>query len=254
MRVTKFLSMALVLCIAYVATYAQKGTTILEFDGGVSLPLGNFGKTSTASSLMSTDGTIGDTHGYANTGGFFSIDGAWFFSKYFGIAGMFKYGSYSLKGVDSLSQGYEESFDVDTTRTYTTSYKVWSVMPGLYFNLPLARNFAFDARALVGIAGASTPQIYVNIEDGGVTDPPAIQYSASKVAFAADLGIGLRYSIYHGLSINIKADYFYTKPDFTIKNTQRLNNAGREVFSYNQPLESVNFSAGLAYTLWHKHK
>jgi hypothetical protein len=254
MRVVKFLSMALVLCIAGVSAYAQQGTTILEFDGGVSMPLGNFGATSTAHSLMSTNGTIGDNHGYANTGGFFSVDGAWFFSKYFGIGGMFKYGSYNMKGVDSLSQGYEESFDVDTTRTYTTSYKIWSVMPGLYFNLPLAKKFAFDARALVGIAGASTPQIYVNIEDGGVTDPPAIQYSSSKVAFAADLGLGLRYYIYRGLSINVKADYFYTKPDFTINNTKRLNNAGREVFSYNQALESVNFSAGLAYTLWHKHK
>ena len=121
-------------------------------------------------------------------------------------------------------------------------------------SIPLAKKFAFDARALVGIASASTPQIYVNIEDGGVTDPPAIQYSASKVAFAADLGAGLRYSIYHGLSINVKVDYFYTKPDFTINNTQRLNNAGREISRYDQPLESVNFSAGLAYTLWHKNK
>jgi hypothetical protein len=254
MRVAKFLYMAFAFCIAGVSAYAQEGTTILEFDGGISMPLGNFGATSSAHSLMSTNGTIGDNHGYANTGGFFSVDGAWFFSRYFGVGGMFKYGTNSLKGVDSLSQGYEESFDVDTTRTYTTSYKIWSVMPGLYFNLPLAKKFAFDARALVGIAGASTPQIYVNIEDGGVTDPPAIQYSASKVAFAADLGLGLRYSIYHGLSINIKADYFYTKPDFAIHNTKRLNNAGREIFSYNQALESVNFSAGLAYTLWHKHK
>jgi hypothetical protein len=254
MRMAKFLYMAFTLCIASVSAYAQKGTTILEFDGGLSLPLGNFGATSTARSLMSTNGTIGDNHGYANSGGFFSVDGAWFFSKYLGIGGMFKYGSYSLKGVDSLSQGYEESFDVDTTRTYTTSYKMWSVMPGLYLSIPLAKKFAFDARALVGIASASTPQIYVNIEDGGVTDPPAIQYSASKVAFAADLGAGLRYSIYHGLSINVKVDYFYTKPDFTINNTQRLNNAGREISRYDQPLESVNFSAGLAYTLWHKNK
>jgi hypothetical protein len=56
------------------------------------------------------------------------------------------------------------------------------------------------------------------------------------------------------LSINVKADYFYTKPDFTISNTHRNTNTGREVSSYNQPLESVNFSAGIAYTLWHKHK
>jgi hypothetical protein len=250
---TKFIYMALALCIASVS-YGQKGTTILEFDGGVSLPLGNFGKTSTASSLISLNGTKSDNNGYAKTGGFFSADGAWFFSKYFGIGGMFKYGTYGMKGIDSLSQGYEESFDVDTTRTYVTNYKVWSITPGLYFNMPLMSKLSVTARALVGIASARTPQIYVNIEDGGVTDPPAIQYSASKVAFAADLGVGLRYYIVRGLSINIKADYFYTKPDFTINNSQRYTYTGREVYSYNQPLESINFSAGLAYTIWRKHK
>ena len=250
---TKFLYTALALCIAGVS-YGQKGTTILEFDGGASMPLGNWGKTSTAASLMSTNGTIGDNHGYANTGGFFSADGAWFFSKYFGIGGMFKYGTYNLKGVDSLSQGYEESFDVDTTRTYVTDYKMWSITPGLYFNMPLISKLSLTARALIGIASAKTPQIYVNIEDGGVTDPPAIQYSASKVAFATDLGVGFRYYIIRGLSVNIKADYFYTKPDFTINNTQRNTNAGREVTSYNQPLESINFSAGLAYTIFRKRK
>jgi hypothetical protein len=254
MRFAKCLYMALALCIASVASYAQKGTTILEFDGGVSLPLGNFGKASTATSLVSTNGTIGDNSGYAKMGGYFSVDGAWFFSKYFGIGGMFKYGTYSLKNIDSLSYGYEESFDVDTTRTNVTSYKVWSIMPGLYFNMPLAKKIAIDARALVGIASASTPQIYVGIEDGQVIDPPVIQYSASKVGFAADLGVGLRYYLYRGVSINVKADYFYTKPDFTISNSKRNTNAGREIYSYNQPLESVNFSAGLAYTLWCKHK
>jgi len=250
---TKFLYMALALCIANVS-YGQKGTTILEFDGGVSMPLGNWGKTSTASSLQTLNGTKSDDHGYANTGGFFSADGAWFFSKYFGIGGMFKYGTYNLKGVDSLSQGYEESFDVDTTRTYVTNYKVWSIMPGLYFNMPLMSKLSLTSNALIGIASAKTPQIYVNIEDGGVTDPPAIQYSASKVAFAADLGLGFRYYIVRCLSVNLKADYFYTKPDFTINNTQRFTNTGREVSSYNQPLESINFSAGLAYTIWRKHK
>jgi len=250
---TKFLYTALALCIASVS-YGQKGTTILEFDGGVSMPLGNWGKTSTASSLQTLNGTKSDDHGYANTSGFFSADGAWFFSKYFGIGGMFKYGTYNLKGVDSLSQGYEESFDVDTTRTYVTNYKVWSIMPGLYFNMPLMSKLSLTANALIGIASAKTPQIYVNIEDGGVTDPPVIQYSASKVAFAVDLGLGFRYYIIRCLSVNLKADYFYTKPDFTINNTQRYTNTGREVSSYNQPLESINFSAGLAYTIWRKHK
>jgi outer membrane protein W len=74
-----------------------------------------------------------------------------------------------------------------------------------------------------------------------------VQYSASKIAVAADIGAGLDYSVTKCVAIVLRADYFYTKPDFTIKNAARLNNAGREVNEYDQPLESVNFSLGVAY-------
>jgi hypothetical protein len=137
------------LCIS-LASFAQKGSSFIEIDGGVSLPLGSWSKVTNASTLQSLNGTKTDNSGYAKTGGFFSVDGAWFFSKYFGIGGMFKYGSYSLKGVDSLSQGYEESFDVDTTRTSVTNYKMWSIMPGLYFNLPLAKKTLADGKSTGG--------------------------------------------------------------------------------------------------------
>ncbi len=252
MRVFKPCFIIIALCIS-ASSFAQKGSSFIEVDGGVSLPLGNWGKTTGASQLMSINGTVNDKNGYAKTGGFFSVDGAWFFSKHFGIGGMFKYGTHSLKGVDSLSQGYEESFDVDTTRTSTTSYKMWSIMPGLYFNLPLVKKLSLTARALAGITHATTPAITVGIEDGDVNDLPIQQYSASKIAFATDLGIGLKYSIIKCVAVSLRADYFYTKPDFTIDNAPRLNNAGREVSSYDQPLESINFSLGLAYTFGHKH-
>ena len=253
MRLSRIVFFTIALC-SSASAFAQKGASFVEVDGGVSLPLGNWGKTSTASSLMSVNGTISDKNGYAKTGGFFSVDGAWFFSKYFGIGGMFKYGTHSLKGVDSLSQGYEESFDVDTTRTSTTSYKMWSIMPGLYFNLPLVKKLSLTARALVGITHATTPAITVGIEDGQVNDPPVQQYSASRTAFATDLGVGLKYSIIKCLAVSLRADYFYTKPDFAISNAPRINNAGREVNSYDEALSSVNFSLGLAYSFGHKHK
>jgi hypothetical protein len=225
----------------------QRPSNFMEIAGGVSVPMGNWGKTSTASSLMSIQGTINDNHGYAKTGAFGALDGAWFFSRHFGIGGMFKYGTHNLKGVDSLSQGYQESFDVDTTRTTPTHYTIWSIMPGLYFDMPLADKISLTARALLGVAHASTPQIVVTIEDGGVFDTPIEQYSASQTSFAVDLGAGLRYRITKCLGIGLRADYFYTKPDFTINNSSRVNNAGREVKQYNQPLESINLSLGIAY-------
>jgi opacity protein-like surface antigen len=255
MKPIKILTFLTALCISVTSFAQQKPANLsanfpanfIEVEGGVSLPLGNFGKTRTASSLMSIKGTVNDVDGWAKAGAFGAVDGAWFFSKHFGLGGMFKYGTYNLKGVDSLSQGYEESFDVDTTRTTPTNYKMWSIMPGVYYNLAIAGKFSFIARALAGMAYATTPRIYVNIEDGGVTDAPVIQNSASKAAFAFDLGAGFRYNILKCLSVNLKADYFYTKPDFNITNAVRINNAGREVTQYNQPLESVNFSLGVAY-------
>jgi opacity protein-like surface antigen len=247
MNSSKIVLFLAALCMSASVFAQQKPATFIEVDGGVSLPLGNWGATTTASSLMSIKGTVNDVHGWANIGGFGSLDGAWFFSKHFGVGGMFKYGTHDLLDVDSLSQGYEESFDVDTTRTTPTHYTLWSIMPGIYYDLNVAKNLAFTARALVGITHASTPQITCTIEDGGVFDAPIVQYAASKIAVAADIGAGLSYSITKCVAIDLRADYFYTKPDFTINNAPRLNNAGREVYKYDQPLESVNFSLGVAY-------
>ena len=251
MNSSKIVLFLTALCMSASVFAQQKPATFIEVDGGASLPLGNWGATATASSLMSIKGTVNDIHGWANVGGFGALDGAWFFSKHFGVGGMFKFGTYGLKKVDSLSQGYEESFDVDTTKTHATHYQLWSILPGLYVNLPLAHRFTFTARGMVGLADASTPQFTVNIIDGGVPDPPVIQQSATKAALALDLGAGLRYNILRFLAIQLRADYFYTKPDFAIQNEGRNNNAGREVSSYNQPLSSFNASLGVAYLFRH---
>lgn len=232
-----------------VPVFAQ---SFIGVDGGVSLPLGNFGKVSTATALTSINGTIDDKSGYAKAGGFFSVDGAWFISKHFGIGGLFKYGTHSLKGIDSLSQGYEESFDVDQTSTSVTNYRMWSILPGVYYDWHFTRKLALTARALAGIAHVSTPRIDVAIEDGGVDDPPVIQQSAGKIAFAADGGVGLQYDLLKCLALRLRADFFYTKPDLSIQNSGRNNNAGREVDTYDQALSSMNFSLGIAYIFGHK--
>jgi opacity protein-like surface antigen len=230
----------------------DKGTSFIGLSGGASFPMGNWGKVTPARSLISLEGTVTDISGYSNTGGFGAIDGAWFFSKHFAIGGMFKYGTYNLHGMDSLSYSYDASFDVDTTRLTHTDYKMWSIMPGLYYQLQIAKKLSLTARGLIGISNASTPQITVTIEDGGVFDPPVVQYSSSKTSFAFDGGIGLRYQITKCLAIDLNGDYFYTDPDFTINNSTRVNNAGREITEYHQPLTSFNASLGIAYVFSRK--
>jgi len=45
----------------------------------------------------------------------------------------------------------------------------------------------------------------------------------------------------------VNGDYFYPKPDFIIVNVDR--NAGRENYTYNQPLAGVNANLTLVYIL-----
>ena len=232
------------ICIATASFAQQKGPSFIGINGGASFPLGNWGKSAT---IVSINGTVDDPNGYANAGGFGALDGAWFFSKHFGLGGLLSYGTHNLKDVPSLSQGYQESFDVDTTRTTPTNYTGLNFLPGLYFNNALSKKLSVTARALIGISYSTTPQITVSIEDGGVFDPPIVQESASKTAFAFDIGAGLSYALRKCLAIKLNADYFYTKPDFTIDNTARNNNAGREITAYNQPLDAINISLGIAY-------
>jgi len=244
MKSIKIFLSIVALCIATTSFAQQKGQSFIGISGGVSLPLGNWGK---SAEVISINGTVTDPNGYANIGGFGALDGAYFFSKLFGVGGLLSYGTYSLKNVDSLSQGYQQSFDVDTTRTTPTNYTQFNFLPGIYFNSAIAKKLSVTARALVGVSYATTPKITVSIEDGGVFDPSLVQESASKASFAFDIGAGLSYALKKCLALNLNADYFYSKPDFTINNTARNNNAGREITQYDQPLDAVNISLGIAY-------
>jgi hypothetical protein len=75
---------------------------------------------------------------------------------------------------------------------------------------------------------------------------PLNNYRLPKLLFAFDLGAGLTYRVYKCLGINLRTDFFYTKPDFTITNTLRNNAAGRYVPEYNESLAGVNVSLGVS--------
>ena len=85
--------------------------------------------------------------------------------------------------------------------------------------------------------------------DSDIDDGTFEQHTASKTAFALDGGIGLNYKISQKWSVNLNGDYFYSKPKFTINNSQRNNAAGRYISSYNEALSGINVTAGIAYAL-----
>jgi opacity protein-like surface antigen len=73
------------------------------------------------------------------------------------------------------------------------------------------------------------------------------QEKSTANSFGFDLGAGVSYPVIPKLAINLRADYFYSDPDFKISNTNRQNNAGRLVSEYHQPLTGINISLGIAY-------
>jgi hypothetical protein len=244
MRRIKILLVALLSCASF-AGLAQKGTAFVGIDGGISLPMGNWSK---SNYIVNTQGYSNDPSGFANKAGIGSLDGAYFFSRYIGVGALVSYATYNIKDLDVLSGGYRESFDVDRVTTTASSYKMLNVLAGLYFNFPVISKWSVTARALAGITDASTPEITVDVEDGGVDDGTFEQKQSNKTAFALNGGIGIRYKILKCFAINLRGDYFYSKPDFKIENTERHNSAGRLVNEYSQPLSGINVSLGVAYS------
>lgn len=244
MRQVKKLITIIICFLLCTSAFSQKGSGFIGVSGGVSIPTGNWAR---ANYIVNTQGYQNDPSGFASVGAMVALDGAYFFSKHIGIGAMINYVTYKTRNLDTLSGGYRESFDVDQVTTAANSYKIWNFLPGLYFKFPAGNKLSVTARALAGVTHASTPQYSVDVEDGGVDDGTFYQKSATKTSFAFSAGAGLSYPVIKCLAINLRGDYFYSKPDFTIENTQRQNSAGRLVSNYNQPLAGVNVSLGIAF-------
>ena len=65
-------------------------------------------------------------------------------------------------------------------------------------------------------------------------------------------GIGLSYNVCRSIAVNLQGNYFYSKPDFFLDNSNRVVKAGRLVNEYYQPLSFLNVSLGVAYTFGKK--
>jgi len=206
--------------------------------GGMTMPSGNWTK------VAYND----NTSGYAGNGTIFGIEGAYFFSKYVGIGGMVSYSTFNFKGLDSLSAGYQNSFDVDkTTTSVNGGYSMWTFMPGLYLRYPFSDKFSVNAKVLAGFTSTTTPTITCDVFDGGRDDGNFIQQACTANSFGYMAGIGVSYNVLSWLGINLHANYLSCQPDFYMDNINRPANVGRLITEYNQPLGAMSFTLGVAY-------
>jgi len=224
--------------------------------GGYSMPSGNWTKTSYISDeygAWQANNPDNKSAGFAGNGTTFGVQGAWFFSKYIGIGGLVSCTQLNFKGLDSISAGYRGSFDVDqVTTSVSGGYTLWNFMTGVFFRYPFSDKFSVNARVLGGFTSATTPEIDVAVEDGGVEDGTFTQQRCTANSFGYMIGIGVTYNVCNSLAINLLGDYYSSQPNFMIDNTNRNINAGRLITSYNQPLTGINISLGVSYLIGNK--
>ncbi len=240
----KKLKIVIALFIIGVAAYSQttdiptENNGFIGVFGGLTVPSGNW------THVAYND----NTSGYAGNGSTFGIEGAWYFSKCVGIGGMISYSIFSFKGIDSLSAGYQNSFDVDQVTTMVNGgYSMWTFMPGIYLRCPFGNKFSINAKFLAGFTSATTPTITCDVFDGGRDDGIFTQQACTANAFGYMVGLGVSYSIRSCLALNLHANYLSTQPDFYIDNINRPANVGRLITEYNQPLNTMSFTLGVAY-------
>jgi hypothetical protein len=232
----------------------QNNGSFIGLVGGLSMPLGNWKKTAyitDANGAWLANNADNTSSGFAGNGSSFGIEGAYFFSKYVGFGGMLSHSTFNIstKGLDSLSAGYQRSFDVDqVTTTINGSYSIWAFMPGIYLRYPFSNKFSITGKLLAGFTTTSTPNISVDVKDGGVDDGTFTQLSSVANSIGVMGGLGFGYNICNHFAVNLQGNYCYSKPDFFFANLNRVSNAGRLINEYNQPLTFMNVSLGVAYT------
>ena len=225
------------------ATAPSKG--FIGISEGFSIPSGNITK------VAYNDNTAG----FAGKGSSFGIEGACYFSKYIGIGGKISFTSFNISstGLDSLSAGYRNSFDVDrVTTSITGAYSIWAFMPGIYLRYPVSGKLSVNANILAGFTSTTTPTIDVAVEDGGVEDGTFTQKACTANAFGYSAGIGVSYQVLSCMAISLHGSYLSCTPDFFVDNINRPSNIGRLVTEYNQPINVMNISLGVAYTFGKK--
>ena len=205
--------------------------------GGYSNLTGNFVKSDYADS----------SSGFAYSNGLnFGLEGGYMIKKNFGIAAVISTSSFASYGLQSLSDGYQEDFEVDSiTLTASGKYSSYNFMVGPMISYPIGK-FTFNAKVLGGLTYMITPEYKVDIEDQ--LDATFYQRSSSAATFGFQTELSIDYSLSDNLGLKLGIDYSYAKPSFTITNENREVNVGRKITEYNQAFTALNTHLGIVYS------
>ena len=221
--------------------YAQKNHSAFEvsINGGISSPLGDFGKGDYAD----------EKSGFAKTGYNFNVTGTYFMHKGFGIGALVGFSQFGFKGSQDLADGYKEDSGTDSTTLYTKGHtRTFSVLAGPYYSIEAGKKVSVDLRALGGYVNTHLAGFQVFYEDG--LDNSMSQKESSAGAFGFQLGAAIKYKVTNRIAVKINADYFSSTPKINIFYENFVVNSGRKLIEYNESISGINATVGIAFSLY----
>jgi opacity protein-like surface antigen len=199
-------------------------------------------------------GNFTKTDYYYNKSGFaageynLGITGTYIIKKHFGITALAGYQHFGIKGLQNLAAGYKEDFAIDSATVYAkgTNYAI-NLMAGPYYSITAGKHLFIDIRGLAGLVNAHLAGNKVDVENNVASSFEQKSATANTVGY--QLGAAIRYQFSNHFGVMIDAAYYYSKPEFTVENINRANNAGRLITRYNEPIQGTNLNLSFIYQL-----
>lgn len=202
---------------------------------GISFPLSNF---------VSTD-KKNEKAGFAETGFRLSMPFGYLFESNIGIGGIL-FTQKNQVDLDALTSQFSIP---PNAKLSTIPWSAEGILVGPYLSFPVdtVQGVSLDFQFSAGIINASIPVLLINsvyYGRGYYSVYSASTKSASAVAFAYSADVSMNFRIANRLKARLSANYFSTTPTFE---NIPVTEPGKE--SYEQPMTTFNFDAGIAYFL-----
>jgi hypothetical protein len=181
--------------------------------------------------------------GMANAGLIFDIEFAYKLGgSKFGLAAMIRS---QANPVDAQAIA-EEFANRSPGVLWTVESKPWSaggILAGGFGSFPVSDKVSFAAKAMIGFASASSPDMTINISGSGGS-AWVKQSSVTATSFAFLIGTGFTFELSKRLCLLTHVDYFHTTPEF--RNIEIVSSVGeRSRTTSSITMQTVNLSIGL---------
>jgi len=212
----------------------------LGFYGGISNPVGEFGKSSYSDNQA----------GFAKRGIAFSLDGAVYLYKNLAIGATISYQdhpSMSYNDALGIANGYTTDYNADETDVSTSNnYRSINILIGPQYSFTY-KKFILDLRASAGIIkNSSSPEVQTYVFGVLTQKVTFYQNSVSQTILGYGGNVGLRYKFSDSWSVGIKGAYIDSQ-GLDATSTGRTIYVGRNVTKI--PLSEFQTTIGLTLNL-----